>query len=84
MAHGGDEPGGRRMWLYVVAAALLLLPIGALSAAKGADNWCDSKLAAAGDGYENKRVSVSVLPPGVRCAGDIGSGRSESLWPINW
>ena len=68
-----------------MVAALLLAPIGALFAAKAADNWCDSVLMAAGDGgYEDKQLSVSVLPPSVRCTGDIGGDQSESLWPINW
>jgi hypothetical protein len=84
VADGTDESRQRRKWPYLIAA-LLLTPIGALSAAKGADNWCDSRLmAASDDGYENKRMSVSVLPPGVRCTGDIDTGPSESMWPIDW
>jgi len=84
MADGAHEPQGRRKWPYLVAA-LLLTPLGALSVAKGADNWCDSELMAASDaGYSNKQVSVSVLPPGVRCTGDIGGGRAESMWPFDW
>jgi len=83
MAGRADDPRVRRRWPYVVAA-LLLSPVCALSAVKGADNWCDSQLMAAGEGYENKQVALSLLPPGVRCTGDIGDGRSERLWPIDW
>ena len=84
MADGADEPKGRWKWSYLVAA-ILLTPIGALFVAKGADNWCDSELMAASDGgYQDKQLFVSVLPPGVRCEGNISSGRSESMWPIDW
>jgi len=84
MGHGTDEAKKRRKWPYVVTA-VLLTPIGVVIAAKGADNWCDSELMEAGDGnYQNKQLSVSALPPGVRCTGDTGGRQSESLWPINW
>ena len=84
MTDGADEHNRRRRWPYVVAA-VVLAPIAVLSAAPGAEGWCRSELMAAGDGgYENKQVSVRVLPPGVRCTGDIGSGSAESMWPINW
>lgn len=74
----------RRRWPFVVAA-IVLAPIAVLFAAQGAEGWCSAKLMSAGDGgYENKQMSVSVLPPGVLCRGDIGSRRSESMWPIDW
>lgn len=61
-------------------------PFGALLVVHGAHNWCSSELMAAGGGnYQNKRVSIRVLPPGVRCQGDLGDdGPFEAMWPINW
>ena len=85
MADTADPTARRRKWPYVVVA-VLLAPIGALVLAKGADNWCDSDLMAASEdgSYSSKKLSVSLLPPGVECAGDIAGGRHESMWPINW
>ena len=84
MAKRAAETKGRRTLPYLVAG-VLLAPIGALTVAKGADTWCDAELMAAGDGsYGDKQLSVSVLPPGVRCTGEIGGDETESFWPINW
>ena len=42
-------------------------------------------MAASEDGsYSNKKLSASLLPPGVECEGDIAGGRHEIMWPINW
>ncbi len=85
MSDTADQTRRRRKWSYVLVT-ILLAPIGALVLANGADNWCGSDLMAASEdgGYSDKRLSVSLLPPGVECTGDVPGGRHESMWPINW
>lgn len=81
-----ESTEGRRRWPIVITM-LLLLPIFGLGGFAGSTVWCEHV------GYDShgiqtladKEVSITVWPPGFRCAGDRPDGtQAVEYWPIGW